>query len=300
MLSQFEVIIIGGSYAGLSAAMTLGRSMRKVLILDSGDPCNRKVIHSHNFLTHDGVAPAEIAAIARQEVLAYPTIKLKDAKAVKATQQSDFFTIENESGETFTAKKLLFTTGVFDIMPVIPGFAECWGKSIAHCPYCHGYEIRNTNIGILSNGDMAFEFCKMINHWSKSLTLFTNGASTLTYEQENKIRLHNIPVVENEIVLIEHEQGLIQNIIFKDGNSYMIEGLFTKVPFKQKTHLPEAIGCTITKDSFIAVDDFQRTNIKGVYAAGDNATMFRSVSAAVAAGTKAGAFINKELIDETF
>lgn len=300
MSAQFEVIIIGGSYAELSAALTLGRSMRKVLVLDGGKPCNRQVSHSHNFLTHDGVEPAQIAAIARGQILLYPTVEFKAGTAVKAVPQNNGFTIEAENGETFAAKKLLFATGVFDIMPAIPGFAECWGVSIAQCPYCHGYEVRNTNLGILANGDMAFESCKMINHWSKNLTLFTNGKSTLNQEQESIIRLYNIPVVENEIELIEHKQGNIQNIIFKDGNHYFLEGLFTKVLFEQNTHLPEALGCTMTKEGFVAVNDFQQTNNKGVYAAGDNTTMFRSISVAVAAGTKAGAFINKELIDDSF
>lgn len=300
MTAQFEVIIIGGSYAGLSAALTLGRSMRKVLVLDGGKPCNRNVSHSHNFLTQDGIEPAQIAAIARQQVLAYPTLELKTGNAVKAVQQNNCFTIKAENGETFTAKKLLFATGVFDIMPAIPGFAECWGVSIAQCPYCNGYEVRDTNLGLLANGYMAFEFCKMIRHWSKNLTLFTNGESTLTPEQEIKIKLHNIAIVEHEIELIEHEQGLMRNIIFKDGNSYVIHGLFTKVPFEQNTHLPQELGCAITKEGFIETDDFQRTSLNGVYAAGDNTTLFRSLSAAVAAGTIAGAFINKELIEESF
>lgn len=297
---SFDVIIIGGSYAGLSAAMTLGRSIRKVLILDSRRPCNKQVHHSHNFITQDGVAPHQIAAIARQQVLAYPTVEFKNATAIKAIRQNDYFTIVTENGESYTAKKLLFTTGVLDLMLPIPGFAECWGISIAQCPYCHGYEVRNTTLGILANGDAAFEMCRMINHWSKNLTLFTNGKSTLSQDQEDKIRMKNIMIAENEIKAIEHSTGHIQNIIFKDGASCSVSTLFSRAPFEQHCHLPEELGCAITKDGFIQTDDFQRTNIAGVYAAGDNTTPLRALSAAVAAGTKAGAFINKELIDESF
>ena len=185
-------------------------------------------------------------------------------------------------------------------MPAIEGFAACWGISVLHCPYCHGYEVYGKKIGLLGNGDIGYEFCKLISNWSKDLVLFTNGKSTLTAEQTQKIKSKNIEVVEKEIKLIEHEQGQIQNMVFTDQSTYAIAAMFARPALEQHCHLPGALGCALTEQGFIQVDDFQKTTVPGVYAAGDNTTMFRAVSMATAAGTKAGAILNKELIDEQF
>ncbi|HYG38213.1 MAG TPA: NAD(P)/FAD-dependent oxidoreductase [Cytophagales bacterium] len=297
---HFEVIIVGGSYAGLSAAMALGRSLRDVLILDSGNPCNKQTPHSHNFITQDGETPSSISNKAKAQVLSYPTVHFINNKALNARKTGQGFMVETETGEVFQGKKLLFTTGVADIMPEIPGFAECWGISILHCPYCHGYEVRNHKIGLLGNGDMGYEFAKFINNWSKDLVLFTNGKATLSNEQINKIKGHNILLVEDPIKSIEHNAGQMQNIVFTNNRKFSVSAMFARVGFKQHSDIPEKLGCEITEQGFIKVDDFNRTTVPGVYAAGDNTTMLRAVSQAAASGTKSGAIINKELIDEEF
>ncbi|PIQ20391.1 MAG: pyridine nucleotide-disulfide oxidoreductase [Cytophagales bacterium CG18_big_fil_WC_8_21_14_2_50_42_9] len=297
---DFDVIIIGGSYAGLSAAMALGRSLRQVLIIDSGKPCNRQTPHSHNFLTQDGETPIAIRNKAKAQLLNYPTVHILEAKAIKASKEPASFTVETEQGDVFAAKKILFTTGLKDIMPAIEGFAACWGISVLHCPYCHGYEVRDKKIGLLGNGDVGYEFCKLISNWSKDLVLFTNGKSTLTAEQTQKIKSKNIEVVQKGIKMIEHQQGQIQNLVFTDQSTYAIAAMFARPALEQHCGLLEALGCALTEQGFIQVDDFQRTTVPGIYAAGDNTTMFRTVSMATAAGTKAGAVLNKELIDEQF
>src|SRR5690606_19696546 len=162
----FDVIIIGGSYAGLSAALALGRSLRHVLIIDSGAPCNRQTPHSHNFLTHDGEPPARIATQARDEVLRYDTVRFVQDTATEAVSQEHGFAVTTASGDRYTAQKLLFATGVRDLMPDIPGFADCWGISILHCPYCHGYEVRGRTTGVLANGDTGYELAMFINNWT--------------------------------------------------------------------------------------------------------------------------------------
>src|SRR5690606_24367400 len=146
-IKDFEVIIIGGSYAGLSAAMALGRALRHVLIIDGGQPCNKQTPHSHNFITQDGKTPKEISSLAKQQVEEYETIKFYKGLAANATKTDKGFKITTDTNDTFTAKKLIFATGLKDIMPGIIGFAECWGISVNHCPYCHGYEYRNKNTG---------------------------------------------------------------------------------------------------------------------------------------------------------
>jgi len=297
---DFDVIIIGGSYAGLSAAMALGRSLRQVLIIDSGKPCNRQTPHSHNFLTQDGETPLAIRNKAKAQVLNYPTVHFLEADVINANKLKQCFTVETDQGEVFFAKKILFTTGVKDLMPAIEGFAACWGISVLHCPYCHGYEVHGKKIGLLGNGDVGYEFCKLISNWSKDLVLFTNGKSTLTPEQTQKIKSKNIEIVEKEMLRLEHQQGLIQNLVFTDQSTYAIAAMFARVAFEQHCQLPEALGCFLTEQGFIQVDDFQKTTVPGIYAAGDNTTMFRTLSTAIASGTKAGAVLNKELIDEEF
>ena len=153
---RFDVIIVGGSYSGLSAAMALGRALRKVLIIDGGKPANRFTPHSHNFITHDGRSPGEIAALARQQVNKYPTVKQVNGFVTSAERAANEFMVVLDSGASYSATKLVFATGIIDVLPNIPGLADCWGKSVLHCPYCHGYEVRNVKTGIIGNGDYAF------------------------------------------------------------------------------------------------------------------------------------------------
>ena len=297
---SFEVMIVGGSYAGLSAAMALGRSLRRVLIIDGGNPCNAQTPHSHNMITLDGVPPAEITAKAKAQVLNYETVEWKEGIAVTGRTEGEGFTVGLASGETFHARKLLFAAGLKDLMPAIEGFAECWGISVLHCPYCHGYEVANKPIGVLGNGDGGFELARLISNWSKNLTLYTNGLSTLGAEQTEKLRHHNIEIVEKEIDSLEHGDGYLERVLFKDGTGKDVSAVFARIGFEQHCRIPEDLGCRLTEHGHIEVDELQRTTVSGIYAAGDCTTGFRAVSGAVASGGKAGAAINKELIDEEF
>jgi len=298
--TNYDVIIVGGSYAGLSAAMALGRSLRKVLVIDSGWPCNRQTPHSHNFITHDGEIPAVIAAKAKEQVLQYETITFHQGLAVAGTKQESGFTIITAAGGEFSARKLLFATGIKDLMPAIPGFAECWGITVIHCPYCHGYEVRHQKTGIMANGDIGFEFTKLVSNWTNDLTLFTNGKSTLTLEQTAKLQKHNIPVIETEITGFEHTNGQLKQVHFKDGSVKTMKAMYAKIPFVQHCDIPVQLGCVLNEHGFITVDNFQKTSVPGVYAAGDNATGMRAVALATAAGGMAGIVINKELVEESF
>ncbi|KAA3436044.1 NAD(P)/FAD-dependent oxidoreductase [Rufibacter hautae] len=297
---EFDVIIIGGSYAGLSAAMALGRSLRSVLVLDSGQPCNQQTPHSHNFLTQDGETPAAIAQKAREQVLAYPTVILEVGKAVRVAGQNQAFEVSTEAGITFKGSKLLFTTGVKDHMPEMEGFAACWGISVLHCPYCHGYEVRQQELGIWANGDMAFELAKLISNWSSNITVLTNGNHTLTDEQVLVLQQHQVPVEEREIAKLRHAQGYLQNVLFTDGSTLPLKAIYARPAFSQHCPLPQELGCELTQAGHLKVDMLQKTTVPGIYAAGDATMMMRSVSMATAAGTMAGAAINKELIEERF
>ncbi|WP_292010175.1 NAD(P)/FAD-dependent oxidoreductase [Chryseobacterium sp.] len=299
MESNFEVIIIGGSYAGLSAGMSLGRSLREVLIIDGEKPCNRQTPHSHNFITHDGKTPKEISDLAREQVEKYPTIKIINEEVLKMKKTSEDFEVETKAGRKFFAGKLILASGIKDIMPDIHGFAECWGISVLHCPYCHGYEVKNEVTGILSNGDMAFDFSKLVFNLTEDLTLFTNGKSTLSREQFEKLNKRSIKIIEDEIEKMEHKNGQIQKLIFKNGKEVSLKVLYAKIPFEQNVNT-EDLGCELTDYGHLKIDGMQKTNIPGVFACGDNTTMMRSVANAVAQGNFTGAVVNKELVEEKF
>lgn len=296
----FEVIIIGGSYAGLSAAMALGRSRRNVVILDSANPCNKQSPHSHNFLTHDGDKPCDITAVAKEQVMQYPTITFVHTKAV-ATQKNDgVFEIQADNGQIYHAKKILFASGLTDVLPDIPGFAECWGVSILHCPYCHGYEFSGRATGILNNGMPAFEMAKMLGQWTDDLTIFTNGKAVFSKEEYAFFKLRSVNIVEDEIKQISNRDGQMTQIVFKDGKTYPLEVLYAHPHTRQQCDFAVKFGCAINDHGCLDTDTFQRTNITGIYAAGDCTSVGRAVSVAVAAGSVAGMFINKELVEESY
>lgn len=296
----FDVIIVGGSYAGLSAALALGRALRTVLIIDNGNPCNAQTPYSYNFLTQDGKKPAEINSISKEQVLNYPTVNFFNGLAKDGRIDHDLFVIEAENAEIFKAKKLLFATGVLDIMPAIPGFSECWGISVLHCPYCHGYEIKNENTGILANGTIAYEIAKTINQWTSSLTIFTDGKAIFSTEELKKLASRKIQINEKLIEKFENKDGYIENIKFKDESKHNLKAIYVTPHSEQKCTIPQRFKCKINEHGCIETDIFQQTTVAGIYAAGDCTSVGRSIAVAVAAGSVAGTFISKELTEENF
>ena len=297
---NFDVIIIGGSYAGLSSAMALGRALRNVLIIDSGLPCNRQTPHSYNFITQDGEKPNIIAEKAQLQVLKYDTVKFHNDLAVSGKKTENGFIISTKTGEIFTAKQFVFATGVKDIMPDIKGFSECWGITVIHCPYCHGYEVKSEKTGILANGNFAFHYAQLIRNWTKELTIFTNGKSTLTQEQTDKISKHSIPIIEKEIAQLKHENGYLKQVVFKDNSTFDLKAIYSRPDFEQHCKIPEMLGCELTEQGLLKVDMFQKTTVANVFACGDNSSPMRSVANAVATGNLTGAVINNGMTEEEF
>jgi thioredoxin reductase len=297
---DYEVIIIGGSYAGLSAAMALGRSLRKVLILDGGQRCNRQTPHAHNFLTQDGIEPGIIAEQARVEVLRYNTVKLLSDVAISGKKTETGFEVNTGLGETYFAKKLILAAGIKDLMPAIKGFAECWGISVVHCPYCHGYEISEQKTGILTNGPHAMHLVGLVNNLSSDITVLTRGKADFQPAEITKLNQHHIRINQKELLEIVHQQGQMEKVIFEDGSEEEFSALYAAVPFEQNSNLAQLLGCEFTEAGHIKVDHFQASTVPGIYACGDAAAMMRSIASAVYTGNLAGAMLNKDLVDQVF
>lgn len=297
---QFEVIIIGGSYSGLSAAMALGRSLRYVLVIDSGKPCNEQTPHSQNFLTQDGKTPKEISTLAKSQVEEYDTVNFHNGKAISAQKTDIGFEIQTESGEKFQSKKLIVATGIVDEIPDIKGFKESWGISLIHCPYCHGYEYKGKKTGIIANGDRAVHISSLVKNLTEDVTILTRGKANFTSEQLEKLNNNQIEIIETEISELKHENGYVKSLVFDDGKEIDFEAVYGAFPFQQHSDMPKDLGCEFTELGHIKIDQFQKTNVPGLFVCGDNSSMMRSVSNAVMTGNVAGAMVNMELVTDCF
>ncbi|RZK48226.1 MAG: NAD(P)/FAD-dependent oxidoreductase [Pedobacter sp.] len=298
--NQFEVIIIGGSYAGLSAGLSLGRTLRKVLIIDAGMPCNKQTPYSHNFLTQDGVCPSDIAALGKAQVAKYGSVSFFNGLALQAQQQLDKFEITCDTGVRFYASKLILATGIKDIIPDIKGFPACWGKSVVHCPYCHGFEFRNKRAALYSSGEKAMHMASLLSHLNPQLTIIQDGKEAFTDTQMAALNRQNIEIINKEVAEFIHQDGALKTVLFQDNSQMDFEVLYATLDFVPHSDIAMQLGCDLYENNHIKIDSFQQTSIPGVYACGDNSSPMRSVANAVATGNLIGAMVNKALTGEVF
>lgn len=295
-VQKADVTIIGGSYAGLSAALSLVRSLRNVIVIDSERPCNANTPASHNFITHDGKTPSEIRAKALADLNEYKTFKLQLGEATSIQKKESAYLIQGTGFTDIQSNQIIFATGVKDILPEIPGFTESWGKTVIHCPYCHGYEFVGNQTGLWMNEEGAFEHAKFLKHWSKEITIFTNGPIEFSREEEIKIKNEGIEVITEEVKELFHKEGKILKLLLNSGKEIPLQTLYSKMPIVQHSKLPEELGCKILSSGHIDVTPFFETSVSNVYAVGDMASMFRSVAHAVHSGNMAGAKLNRAMI----
>lgn len=291
---QHDVIIVGGSYAGMAAALQLLRARRKVLVIDAGQRRNRFASHSHGFLGQDGVDPAEIAATARRQLEAYPTLTWIDGTAEAASGTKDVFAVSVKGGESHEARRLLFATGVADGLPEIEGLAERWGRSVFHCPYCHGYELDQGRIGVIATGPISIHQAQLIPEWG-AVTFFTNEAITLDAAARADLAARKVTIEETPIARLEGHA----DIVLADDRRHSFAGLFTAPHATPASPIAEKLGCEHFETPTgiqIRTQDSKETTVPGAFACGDVARMPHSVSLAVADGAWAGANIHRTLI----
>jgi len=293
-----DVLIIGGSFAGLSAALQLGRARRKVTVLDTGLPRNRFAGHSHGLLGHDHKPPLDILATARQQLARYPTIRLVDAHAESISGAIDDFSVLTNDGETLKARRLILSYGVADQMPSIPGFAESWGKSIVPCPYCDGFEVAGKHWGLVYAGPHSAHAVMLFQDWTDNLTLFADGHDIAPDVRADLAR-RNVPVVDGKIVEVAHQNGQIATINLDTGFHIAVDVLFAHPRNKPSSSLHEGLGIEATEGPVgivLKVDDRRETNVPGIYAAGDLANPMASVTLATSNGAMAGIFAQQSML----
>jgi thioredoxin reductase len=293
-----DCIIVGAGPAGLNAAVVLGRCRRKVLVFDAGLHRNRYSHGMHNYLTRDDILPGDFLNICLEEIRKYGVRRIK-AKVTSAVKNKDnLFEVKDEKGIRYHAKKMLIATGLWDNVPDIPGFQELYGKSIHHCPYCDGWEVRDKRLGVYARNKNGFELALALKGWSDNVTYFADGRNKLKPHEVETLTLNDIPIVSYPIERLEAKDDRLKAVVFKDGTSRPLDALFFVNGFQQQCNLAETFGCNMTKKGVVLTNRFQQTNIEGLYVAGDAAKDMHFVVVAAAEGAKAGVIINKELQKE--
>ena len=294
-----DVIIIGGSFAGLAAALQLGRARRKVTVLDTSRPRNRFAGHSHGLLGHDHKPPLDILAEARQQLARYPTVRLVDARAESVSGAIDDFCVVTDDNESLRARRLILSYGVVDQVPDVPGFAEGWGTSIVPCPYCDGFEVAGQHWGLVWSGPQSHNYVRLFLDWTDRLTVLTDGHEIAPDIQADLAR-RNIPVVDGRITGIAHRGGHSATVRLDAGLDVAVDILFAHPRNKPSASLHETLGlATVDRPDGIVlkVDERRETSMPGIYAAGDLANpLMPSVTTASWQGAMAGIFAQQSML----
>jgi thioredoxin reductase len=290
---QFDVIIIGGSFAGLAAALQLGRARRTALVIDAGQRRNRFASAAHGFLGRDGVAPDQIVAEATGQLARYVTVATLKGSASKAGRTEVGFYVETHN-DTFHGKRLILAGGVVDVLPDIPGLADRWGASIFHCPYCHGYELERGPIGVLATSALSMHHALMLPDWGPT-TLLINDSFVPDEAQLSALAGRGVSAEEGRVRRIFGRRPTVE---LANGRTFEFAGIFT---LGRTTGGPiaEQLGCEL-KDGplgkFIGVDEQQQTSVPKIFACGDVARVAGSIALAVSDGSMAGVAAHRSLI----
>lgn len=300
--TRHDVVIVGGGAAGLSAATTLGRALRSVLVIDSGTPRNAPAAGVHGYLSRDGMNPGGLLSVGRSEVRSYGGTVI-GGEAVSARRTPDGFEVALGDGRRFSGRRLLVTTGLTDELPPIDGLREQWGKGVVHCPYCHGWEIRGQRIGVLGTGPLSVHQALLFRQWSRDITLFLNDTVEPTDEEWDKLAARSVTVVEGAVASVDAVDGVLTGLTLRQGSSFDVQALAVGARMEARSTFLESLGLTSQvhpsgAGRFIETDAMGATAVRGVYAAGNVSNLMAQVITAAAEGVMTGAGINADLIEE--
>ena len=297
--NHHDVVIIGGGVAGLSAAVALARSLRSVAVVDAGEPRNAPASGAHNLLGQEGIAPLDLLANGRREAAAYGA-QILNGRATTARRVDGGFEIDIADGTTLRCRRLLLASGLVDELPDVPGVARSWGHSVLHCPYCHGWEVRGQRIGVLGTSPMSVHQALLFRQLSDDVTLFAHTMPDLDDESVERLAARNIALVSGTVERLRTDGDDVRAVVV-DGREFPVDAVTVAPRFVARSELYEQLGGTVTEhpmESFIATEAMGRTDVPGVWAAGNASTLNAMVAASNGAGVEAAAAINADLVSE--
>ncbi|MEO8275419.1 MAG: NAD(P)/FAD-dependent oxidoreductase [Thermoanaerobaculia bacterium] len=294
---DYDAVVVGGGPGGLSAALWLGRCRRKTLLVDAGEGRNSRARGLHGFLSRDGVPPAELRRLGREEIAGYD-VSVREDSVVHATGDPDGFALELASGGSVRSVKLILATGVRDRLPDVAGLEERYGTSVHHCPYCDGWEHRDQALAVYGRGAAGFAVAKKLHNWSADVALCTDGPTGLRAHQVQELARLGIPVHRRRIAQLEGPGTKLESIRFMDGSQLARRALFFTLGWDLKSDLAIELGCRRTRQGCIRTDEHERTSVPGVYAVGDASRDLQLVVLAAAEGAKAAIHLHETLLEE--
>jgi thioredoxin reductase len=303
MESVWDCIIVGGGAAGLSAGLVLGRARRRTLLVDAGAQSNLPAHGIGGLLGHHGRAPAELYATGRGELTAYPSVEVRAGEVVAGERVDDEFVLRLADGRHERTRRVLLATGMDYRPPALPGLAALWGRSVFHCPFCHGWEVRDQPLAVLARGERALHSALLLRGWSDDVVLLTDGPAGLDDDDRRRLAAADVPVDERRVAELASENGELAAVVFTDGNRLVRTGLLVATTLHQRSPLAEQLGAdpgepTPVAENPVAVDTLYRTTAPGVFAAGDLSAQMPQVAAAIAAGSLAAAAVVQSLLSE--
>jgi thioredoxin reductase len=298
----YDCAIIGGGPAGLNAALVLGRSRRNTILFDNDSPRNAVTQESHGFITRDGTKPKEFREIAHKEIGKYPSVAIQKRVVTSVTKNNQLFELVASDKDLYQSRNILISSGLKDVLPNIENITDYYGKSLFNCPYCDGWELQDKPLVVIIDDQVqGFHFIQTIYNWSKNIVVCTNGKPFQNTEQKRLIHNKGIKIMENRIRNFVGENGKMEKIIFENGESVDREGGFVLPRLVQSSNFAKQLGCEYNPLGGISVDSYGRTNIQGVYAAGDASTIAPAqLIIAAAEGLRAAVGVNRDLIQKEF
>ncbi len=295
---MYDVLIVGGGPAGMSAALVLGRCRRKVLLCDSNEPRNAVSWRVSGYLGLDGIKPADLRRQALDQIAAYDSVELRETAVADADRDGATFTARLADGTQVAAKKLVIATGLVNDLPEVPGFRELWGNGVYHCPYCDGFEHRDRPMAVYGRGRAGKGFALEMTVWSRDVTLCTDGPSRLKPEEADALARAGVQVDERRVARVEGDAEGLRQVVFRSGEPLACEALFLSPEERQASALVEKFACDLTRKGRVRTREYEKTNVPGLYVAGDSSRRVQFAIVAAAEGAMAAFAINNELLEE--